>query len=262
MAISVRLHDIPFFRDIPKDVLHNMTNSFTIESFNPGDGIIAFGESVDAIYLIIEGTVDVYTADKEEVIATLSFGSAIGEVSLFIAEKSATAHVVAGKSGATLLVMPKTLIKEKILSDNTFAAYFYRGMCGLLAERLSGTNKVISAKIKELKERLKAILQDNDLLNKIKNTQCGVEELGSTVFKSLATIDQLLKQNGAEPSAQDPIGQARSAVEKILLSDLQSIDRIAQKLGLAIQYLENIERTINNQQVADIRGDMNLFDEQ
>lgn len=260
MAIAVELALIPFFKDIPKDIIQKMSHAFTIKNFTPSEIIISFGESVDALYLIVEGSVDIWTFDKKEIIASLNFGAAIGEVTLFKVENAASAHVIAGTEGATLLKMPKKEIEIKILSDTTLSSYFYKGMCAVLAERLSHTNQVVANKIADLKHKLAQLLEDHHLLRKIRNTQHSVEELGVQIFSSLAAVSSILeKQSGVDRQSLDFLEKVKNSVEKVLLQDLQNIDRIAQKLGLAIQYLENLEKVINNQSLSQIQGDEALF---
>lgn len=259
MTFNIDLENIPFFRQIPASLLHSLTQYFELKELRNEAVIISYGQDVDSIYLIVSGAVNILTPDGDEVITTLGAGDAVGEASLFVTQQKATAHVKVGSKGATVVIMPKKIIEEKILKDHKLASYFYKGMCAVMAERLKLTNRTLSEKIRELKTKLKNLLEDSHLLSKIKGTQSHVENLGSEIFSSLAEITTVLDNGQCHSDIQDPIIKAKQAVEKVLLHDLQDIDRIAQKLGMAIQYLENIERTINNQEILEIRGDKNIF---
>jgi CRP-like cAMP-binding protein len=264
MTFSVKLEDIPFLKEIPKPLMNKLAQQFQVKIFKKDTPILTYNDPVDSIYLILKGSVEILTHDNEERITILNSGSVLGEVSLFLSEKRATANAKAFEEECTLLVMPKKVIEEEILIHPDLAVSFYRGMCGIMADRLYKTNRTVTFKITELKKNLKNILEDHNILKKFKETEYSIENLGSNIFASLADVVSLLddKNDPIKRQSLSLIEKTKKSLESILLKDLQMIDRISQKLKYGIQFLENIERTINNQKLEPIKGDKKLFDEE
>ncbi len=132
-----------FFQNIPRDFLERLEKKFQVVSYKPQSPIIQFGEPVDSILLILEGSAQVLIQDKTIKLRDLGAGSVLGETSLFIPQKLATAHVDGGPAGCRLLVMPKAVIQEDVLTNHQLAASFYRGMCVVMAEKLNQTNQLV-----------------------------------------------------------------------------------------------------------------------
>lgn len=104
----------------------------------PGQVLIHEGQPIDAIYIILEGTV-VVTAkalgDRE--IARLSGGEVVGEMS-FVDERAPSATVRA-LNYVQVWAIPRTQLLRKLSQDSDFAAHLYQAIAVWLSHRLRGT---------------------------------------------------------------------------------------------------------------------------
>lgn len=100
--------------------------------------LIREGEPSDALYIILNGTLGVFSSALEgQKVATLSMGEVVGEIS-FIDSRMPSATVKALEE-ATLWVIPRTQLNSKLSHDVSFASNFYRAMAVLLCDRLRST---------------------------------------------------------------------------------------------------------------------------
>ncbi|MBD2256910.1 cyclic nucleotide-binding domain-containing protein [Pseudanabaena sp. FACHB-2040] len=105
-----------------------------------GDVLIREGEPTDAIYLLLDGTLHVtVSALKEQVIAELSSGEVVGEMS-FVDTQPPSA-TVAAEGSAVVLAIPCQVLQEKLDKDTWFASRFYKALAILLSSRLRSTVK-------------------------------------------------------------------------------------------------------------------------
>lgn len=103
-----------------------------------GTILIHEGQPIDAIYFLLDGTLIVQVAAlKEQVIAQLSSGEVVGEMS-FVDTRLPSATVTAAEP-SLLLTIPKHDLVDKLNQDVWFAARFYRALAILLSTRLRGT---------------------------------------------------------------------------------------------------------------------------
>jgi CRP/FNR family transcriptional regulator, cyclic AMP receptor protein len=109
-------------------------------ALNAGEVLIREGEPSDAIYLLLDGTLHVTVSTlKEQVIAELSSGEVVGEMS-FVDTQPPSATVSASGS-AVVLAIPVQALHEKLEKDTWFAARFYKALAILLSSRLRTTVK-------------------------------------------------------------------------------------------------------------------------
>jgi CRP-like cAMP-binding protein len=103
---------------------------------SPGEVLIKQGEPVDAVYIVLEGTLSVRTqADIE--IARLGSGEIVGEMS-FVDARPPLATVIALEVSLVLSI-PRTRLTAKLDRDASFAAHFYRALAIFLSYRLRDT---------------------------------------------------------------------------------------------------------------------------
>jgi bacteriocin-type transport-associated protein len=102
--------------------------------------LIQAGKPVDALYLLMEGTlavsVSAIVADKpiSKEIAKLATGEIVGEMSFIDAQPpSATVKAV---EGCLFLALPRQELATKLQQDIGFASRFYRAMSVVLCDRL------------------------------------------------------------------------------------------------------------------------------
>ena len=98
-----------------------------------GTELIRQGTRIETIYIVLNGTMSVLTADGVK-IARVASGDILGEMSL--ADSSLTSASVRVDQDATVLAVSKRILQDKLNADAPFAARFYRALCLLLASRM------------------------------------------------------------------------------------------------------------------------------
>ncbi|MBD3560185.1 cyclic nucleotide-binding domain-containing protein, partial [Planktothrix sp. FACHB-1355] len=107
-----------------------------------GKILIQQGEPVEAVYILIDGTLAVSVTLGEgnsrvtKDINQLSSGEIVGEMS-FVETGKASA-TVASFEESLLLAIPQQQLAAKLKQDMQFAARFYRAIAVVLADRLRG----------------------------------------------------------------------------------------------------------------------------
>jgi CRP/FNR family cyclic AMP-dependent transcriptional regulator len=100
-----------------------------------GHALIREGEPVDALFIVLDGGLDVTSGGKW--VATLLSGEIVGEIS-FVDSRPPSATVSASRS-STVLAIPREKLNARLNSDPSFAARFYRAVATFLADRLRMT---------------------------------------------------------------------------------------------------------------------------
>jgi bacteriocin-type transport-associated protein len=101
-----------------------------------GEVLIYQGKPVDALFVVLDGHLTVSVKDIGEV-AKLKVGEIVGEMS-FVDSRPPSATVAADEE-ATVLVVKKELLQDKLDHDIAFSARFHKALSIFLAERLRGT---------------------------------------------------------------------------------------------------------------------------
>lgn len=105
-----------------------------------GHVLIYEAQPTDAIYLLLDGTLNVtVSALKEQIIAELSSGEVVGEMSLV--DTQLPSATVKAAQPVVVLAIPTAPLQEKLKQDIGFAARFYKAMAVLLSSRLRSTVK-------------------------------------------------------------------------------------------------------------------------
>jgi extracellular factor (EF) 3-hydroxypalmitic acid methyl ester biosynthesis protein len=100
-----------------------------------GTALIREGERPDAIFVVLEGLVGIEVeAITNQRIALRGPGQLLGEVS-FLDGQPASATVKSVEN-TLLLVLPRTTLEARLLTDSAFAARFYRACARVVARRL------------------------------------------------------------------------------------------------------------------------------
>jgi CRP-like cAMP-binding protein len=105
-----------------------------------GTILIAEGQPLDALYIVLDGTLSVSVsslADKE--IGKIICGEVLGEMS-FVDGRLPSATVTAIEE-CLILSIPRRLLTEKLEQDVLFSLRFYRAITKFLSSRLRGTVK-------------------------------------------------------------------------------------------------------------------------
>lgn len=113
------------------------------QELEPGTVLIHEGMSVDALYILLEGTLVVTISALEgRQIARLATGDVVGEMS-FIESRPPSATVQTLEKSVVLAISRQRL-SEQLQMDVGFAARFYRALAILLSSRLRGTVRQLS----------------------------------------------------------------------------------------------------------------------
>jgi CRP-like cAMP-binding protein len=161
-SIREKLKKVALFKNASSAFVHEIALKVVLKRGQPGDVIVRHGDSANSMFFIVDGTVQIASADRSKEFAEMSTDSYFGEVSLFFDQrrtatvicKSETTLVELGKDAvdATFLMYPE--LKETIAS---VAAENYKAYCK--RERISA-DSVVSGMIslEATAEHLKAVL--------------------------------------------------------------------------------------------------------
>ncbi len=148
----------------------------------PGEVLITQGQPVDAVYIVLEGTLSVRAqADRQSEIAQLGSGEIVGEMS-FIDARPPMATVVA-LDHSLVLCISRTDLNAKLEQDASFAAHFYRALGIFLSYRLRDTVGMLGYGV----HRQAAPVSDNEL----------DDSLLDTVHLAGSRFERLLKAGAA-----------------------------------------------------------------
>lgn len=110
------------------------------QELRPNDVLIQEGHPCDAIFLVLDGCLEVMvSAIEPQSIAQLVSGEVVGEMS-FVDGQPPSATVRA-KTTTIVLAIPGEALQHKLKQDIWFASRFYRAMAILLSSRLRSTVK-------------------------------------------------------------------------------------------------------------------------
>ncbi len=118
----------------------------------PGTVLIKEGQPVGALYLLLDGALEVTgVALGGGRAVRLGCGEVVGEIS-FVDSRPPTATVTAADR-AVVLAIPRAALTAKLGRDHEFAARFYRALAVFLANRIRATGqRVAYAKDQPLNE--------------------------------------------------------------------------------------------------------------
>ncbi|MEM9907996.1 MAG: cyclic nucleotide-binding domain-containing protein [Cyanobacteria bacterium P01_D01_bin.44] len=103
------------------------------QQLTAADVLISPGQTLDALYLLLEGSLSVHAPGGDEEITRLSRGELLGEGWLFDAKPVVSVRAV---DRALVLTIPKTELLNKLRQDVGFAAHFYRALALIMSERI------------------------------------------------------------------------------------------------------------------------------
>lgn len=261
MTVRIPVKKLPLFRFISLEKAQELAGDLKLMTLEPNETLIKFGTNVEGIYMIIEGSLEVYGQNFFPLLAVLEFGDSVGEMSSIEPDQKTCADVRAGASGAKLLLLPRDVLQTKVLADAKVAADFFRGLSTLISDRLRQTNNFVRTKTGEARVVLQKLIDNYKLDSKLKNTKDTIENFGTEIFSSIRNLNELVEELVKTSGQQGtPLAQKiKESSEKVMLSNLQDVDNIAQKLGLIMQYLDNLDRTAKYEEILEVRGDENLF---
>jgi CRP/FNR family transcriptional regulator, cyclic AMP receptor protein len=106
------------------------------EQLSAGDVLIYQDRPIDAVYIVLDGSLSVGTGRGGREIARLGAGEMVGEMS-FVDARPPSATVTALEQ-SIVLAIPRPRLVSKLEQDAGFAARFYRALAIFLSNRLRG----------------------------------------------------------------------------------------------------------------------------
>lgn len=259
MRYRLKLSKIPFFQYLTPMTARKIAPLFRIVTHQKGEDIITFGNEVPGLFIIAQGSVEIFTEERKTRLATLSPGAIFGEMSL-IENQLASATVAAASDNTRLLLCGKQAFHNVIHDDFVFAAAFYKGASKLLSERLRLTNAKIELELAKSRDLLNEMMKQDGILDKIGHARGQVNDTGESVLEDLAGVLPQIKQiEQKAPEHAHAIQEIYQAVETVVLIHSQNFDIISQQLDLIRQYIQNVHNLLAGREISEVQGDTNVF---
>ena len=131
----------PLLVHLEPEQLERVTRAGEIESYNPGEAIVADGSLGDALFLILSGQVAVHRG--QQTFATLESGEFFGEMSLV--EPAPRSASVTAMSAAFLFRLPHDSLRELLTTDPQSASILLVQVVKTLSDRLRRANQMLSS---------------------------------------------------------------------------------------------------------------------
>jgi CRP/FNR family transcriptional regulator len=131
----------PLLVHLGSEQLARIGRAGEIESYNPGEPIVAEGSLGDALFLILSGQVAVHKGPQT--FATLAGGEFFGEMSLV--EPAPRSASVTAMSATFLFRLPHDQLRELISDDPNAASVLLVQVVKTLSERLRRANQMLSS---------------------------------------------------------------------------------------------------------------------
>ena len=111
-----------------------------------GTRLLEEGQSASAIYVVLQGLLDVRIATQSgSPVATVGPGALVGDIA-FLTGMAATADVVAAET-SLLLELPLGALHDRVQTHTGFGLRFYRALARLNARRLAETTRRLNAEL-------------------------------------------------------------------------------------------------------------------
>ena len=130
---------IALLQQLGEDGVEWVLDTAVERSVPQGEELIAAGEALDALYLVMQGLLAVVADEEGTQLAVLGAGELVGEMSLVSA--SPPTESVRALEDTTVLVLPHAAISDRSAQHPTFAAELHAALARLLAGRLRAANR-------------------------------------------------------------------------------------------------------------------------
>jgi CRP-like cAMP-binding protein len=131
----------PLLANLPPAQLEQIARAGEIESYNPGELIVAEGALGDALFLILSGQTAVHHDGKT--FATLGGGDLFGEMSLV--EPVPRSASVTAMSPTFVFRLPHAALRALISEDSQAASVLLVQIVKILSDRLRRANQMLSS---------------------------------------------------------------------------------------------------------------------
>jgi CRP-like cAMP-binding protein len=136
--VASALHSNPLFEELNDQQLENLAGEVWLETIPGGSVIVREGEEADALYVVVNGGVNVTKAGGQ-FLAFLGPGGFFGEMALFLANARRSATCVSSEDTTCAIIRSPVL--HRYCNDWPDAGLIvYRAIIRTLAERLQSTS--------------------------------------------------------------------------------------------------------------------------
>lgn len=141
MPTPTLLEKHPLLVNLAPEQLERLARAGEIESYNPGEPIVADGSLGDALFLILSGQVAVHRGPQT--FATLAGGDFFGEMSLV--EPAPRSASVSAMSATFLFRLPHDQLRDLIIEQPQAASVLLVQVVKTLSDRLRRANQMLSS---------------------------------------------------------------------------------------------------------------------
>jgi CRP-like cAMP-binding protein len=135
------LRALPAFRSLSEDEVARLVRAGARRSFGPGQGILRRGEPGNAMYVLLQGAVQVPLVDERgerRALAYLGPGDLFGEMALLTGEPRAADVTTDGEAECVCLVLDKALVEELLRTKPRVARF----LTEILGQRLLASSQL------------------------------------------------------------------------------------------------------------------------
>jgi transcriptional regulator with GAF, ATPase, and Fis domain/polyferredoxin len=129
MEVTYFLKQFSLFRSLSVDTIRNYFESAGKASFDAGDVIVDFNDSLDHLYVILEGSVSVYLKDinyNDYKVNTLKPGNTFGEMTLLTDDSQP--FMIKANEGLKVIKLEKSKFDELLQQHPSINKKFYKGI--------------------------------------------------------------------------------------------------------------------------------------
>jgi CRP-like cAMP-binding protein len=248
--MTINIGDIEIFSQMSGDQLDRMASIFTRSTESMGATVLECGKPVAGLYLLVEGETEVSIPGYDGILATISAGNPIGEMSLFHSENSASATVTVSSAQAQILFCSREKLFEALQADSDLAAGFYHGSALMVADRLRSTNNKISGELSQSIKMATELVDEIGSSEELGSAQNDLQAAGSTIVSRMTTILKTLltMKSSGEDVPHEKIVQLADSAKEIYYSEFQIFDRMHQQMQQLGDHLENVKRILTQQE--------------
>lgn len=140
LDLSRRVAQIPFFKDVPEQVVaHAMADCATTSELDPGSIICKQGESNFDLFILMSGKCEVFYNDQK--IAEISPIESIGEMG-FLEHEKRSATVVASED-SVLVTFDQEKFESFLNKDRAVSEIICKNVIHTLSDRIKKSNKLL-----------------------------------------------------------------------------------------------------------------------
>jgi|GEM_PF-591337 RsiW-degrading membrane proteinase PrsW (M82 family)/CRP-like cAMP-binding protein len=150
IAQAERLHRIEIFRDIDLANLENLGRSIQTEKFEPGAMLFDQGAEGDAMYLIEDGSIDIFAVDRdgnERFLRTFQPGQVVGDFAVLDGQKRSARARASKGAPLTALILQRENFKLFIQSR----PQSIRSVLRVLGEKARFTTTTVEENVRALR---------------------------------------------------------------------------------------------------------------